>query len=231
MNYICKFGLVHDKPCPTLEPSSNNGFIYSAIGTIVGLVLNRGKIENTFTACAEIVDYGNILINRLPGKKEPPLSHDEALGLYLLDLVDYETFKDNHFVFRGQGKPLNTMVILTALKGVLKLILIGWILGKRHRNHFWQFQITEMDQVAYRFGPALIAFLKMDNGIKTHLEEKLAWKLYVKTTLESGTDGEKNILFALASSLYDEELIDKINPVKTLSGYFGENHPISKAVS
>lgn len=230
MSFICNRGLVHHKPSVNGESPSNNGFIYSAIAQIFGVLLDIEKIKVTFYECAESLFEGKILINRLPGKKEPPLSHDEILGMYLLGLINYNTLKANHFVFHGEGKPFTGMTFLRGLRGVLKLWALSWVLGESHRNHFWQFNVKEMNQIAFRLMPNFIYFLKVDNGIKPHREEKIAWKLYVKTTLESGSNGEKNILFALAFRIKDEKVLNKLDPKQHVVDYFGPGHIISEAV-
>jgi len=226
MKYICDLGLYHDKPCEDGKPSSNNGWVYSAIARTVGLFVDVKELDHVFAKCILKLEKNFILITRLPGKQEPPLSFDEIFGLYILGFVDYKTLADNHFVFHGQGKEVSKETILEFLKGLFRLLGVIIFRGKNHRNFFWQYEIVEMYNFAFRCTPAAIYFFKKDNGIKTNWFEKLSWKLFVKTTIEKGSDGENNILYVMASRLGDKSLIKKIDPKTRLHGYFGDNHPI-----
>ena len=226
MTHICNLGLIHDKPCPDGKPSSNNGWIYSAIAESVGMKFSRTELLKTFNDCVVVVQTGFILINRLPGKQEPPLSHDEIIGMYLLDMIDYRTLKDNHFVYHGPGKPMNMDTIKLTLLGLVKLFIVSKFVGKFHRNLFWEHKIIEMNQIAFRLNPAYAYFLKLDNGIEPHLEEKLIWDIHVQATLESGSNGSKNILYAMAKRIGLEKLQEKINHKKSMGLYFTSDHPI-----
>lgn len=224
MNFVCKYGLTHDREVKNNEPRSNNGWIYTAIREALGMTFDVHKVFDTFKKCVVKIEPGFIFINRLPGKETPPLSHDEIIGMYLLGLVNYSTLKSNHFVFHGKGEEFTKDTFFKTLKGLLKLAMLAYIKGESHRNDFWQHNITEMNQVAFRLNPAYVYFLKMDNGIKPHLEEKLFWKLYVKNTLKNGSPGEINILYAIAKKLDDKNLIYETNPKRNITLYFGDKH-------
>jgi len=228
LNYICKYGLIHDKPCVNNEPSSNNGWVYSAIAESVGMKFSREKLKEVFGKCVEKLEPNFILINRLPEKQEPPISHDEIIGQYLLDMLPYSYLKSNHLVFHGPGRPMNGKTIKGILKGLWRLVLITLFKGKFHRNLFWQYDIEEMNQIAFRLNPFYSYFLKIDNGLKPHAKEKLFWKAHVYKTIKNGSDGEKNILFALASRLDDQSILKKLKPMNSISNYFGDNHHITK---
>lgn len=231
MNFICNYGLVHDKLCgPMLAPSSNNGWIYTAIYQELGFYVDMDLMEHTLRQCIVSLD-NEIIINRLPNReppRTPPLSHDEAIGLYLLGLLSYRRLKANHFVYHGKGEPFGTPVIFDALTGALKLALIAYAKGESHRNNFWKYEIEEIEQVAFRFHPGYIYFMKRNEGIKPHLEERIYWKLFTEQTLSEGSAGSKNILWTMVKRLGDEKLAEKCDPKKNLVEYFGKGHPIAE---
>ena len=217
---------MHKKQSISGESPDNNGWIYSAIARAVGIHLSQQGLRETFEKCVVRLKTGFILINRLPEKEEPPLSHDELIGQYLLGMISYDLLKSNHFVYHGPGRAMNFKTIGEILTGLFKLLLVTYVRGKFHRNLFWEYEIKEMNQLAFRLTPNYVYFLKMDNAVEPHLEEKIYWKLYCKTTIESGSPGSKNILFAMAKRLGDEDLINKIQPHESLGDYFGTSHPI-----
>lgn len=231
MGYKCKYGLYHDKPVKNNEPSSNNGWIYTAYANELGImpinVDQLTRLKRTFQACDEKPGNG-ILINRLPGKIKPPLSRDEVIGLYSLGMLEYSTLKRNHFVFYGKGEPMNKKTFKKILKGLAQLYVITMLKGKSHRNDFWKYKIKNMYQLAFRLTPADSYWLKKCEGIKPHEEERLIWNLYKKCTLENGSHGEINILWLQAKMMGDKKLAKKCKPEKNIKAYFGPDHIFSK---
>lgn len=231
-NFVCRYGLYHDKPVQqNLKPSSNNGWIYSAIAQELHLPIDKNKLQRTYRECKVSVKRNFIKIFRLPNKKEPPISHDEIIGLYLLGMIDYSTLKANHFVYYGKGEPMNKKTISKILSGLAQLAFYVMIKGKHHRNMFWKKNIKNMYQAAFRLHPAYAYFLKKDNGIKPHEEERLIWKLYTQCTLDKGTAGEKNILYLMASRLGDKKLMSKCKFKTNIGRYFGAHHVFTRRVN
>lgn len=225
-NYICKYGLYHDKPVIEKEPSSNNGWIYTAYAKAIGLPISYIKMAQTFKDCVA----NNRIINRLPGKKIPPLSRDEVIGMYYLGMLSYSYLKSNHFVYHGYGKPVNLKTIKEILSGLTTLAIITMIKGKHHRNNFWKYDIKAMYQLAYRLNPADVYWLKKCEGIKPHTEECLAWKLYVKVTVDCGSESERNILWLQAKKLGKNNVLKKINVESNFKSYFGSDHILTRSL-
>lgn len=139
-NYYDDYGRVHHKPCINGEPSSNNGWIYTAY-----LYHAKGEIQATdwlkLASCFEYcrVYYeakGDYIINRHPGKSTIPISRDEILGLADLDLLKPEHLDGWNF----SPYPLPRF-------SPLKLVKQLWEAKGEHRNYFWQ---NSLDQL-YRF--------------------------------------------------------------------------------
>ena len=228
--------LWHDKPCKNGKPSSNNWLIYTAYAKLLKLPYDHNYAAHYFDACTVTLKKGEIKIYRHPGKDKPPFSFDELLGAYILGFIDYETLKANHFVFHGKGKPMSAKVVGDLLIGVAKLAAgdlvgtLGSIVGakKPDRNAFWEKEIKEMYQAAFRVNPGQVWFLKKANKANIHEEDRVLSKLYIECTLKSGSPGEKNILWALAKISGQKSLAKKCDPKKNFGKYFPKDHDFNR---
>lgn len=225
-------GLWHDD----LDLDSNNVFVYGSYAHILGL--DTSRYCEYFEKCKVSVTRDNIIIHRHPNKPEPPLSHDEILGMYILGLVSYDTLKGNHFVFYGHGKPFKMNDLKKVVEGMLELIIhlnMNLFMPKskkiKKRNIFWEKRITKLYTLAFRLNPAYIWCVKKIHGKKPHEEERVLWKFYYENLLKSkGKYSEKNLMWALLVSMGDESRARKLNPVLNFSRYFGEDHELTKAM-
>lgn len=75
---------MHDKPInKDLEPSSNNGWIYTAYADLIGeYFIDPYKRDKLLHDCTQ----GKGENKRLPGLETPPISRDEIIGMYSLYL-------------------------------------------------------------------------------------------------------------------------------------------------
>ena len=234
--------LWHDKPCKNGLPSSNNWMIYTFYAHLLGLPIDSGKMRSYFKQCVVKLDRNNILINRHPGKIEPPLSHDEALGAYGLGLIPYTTLKGNHFMYRGKGSPLRVSDLEKILRGITKLILhhnINLCMSKKkkikQRNLFWKRNIEELYGVAFRLNPALIYVIKRASGQKWHVEEEKLyafWRDCLKKNKSNATGvlSQKNMLWACMILLGDHGQARSLKPWENFDRYFGIEHDLSKSM-
>lgn len=133
-NYQDRYGRYHHKPCIDGEPSSNNGWLYTAYARKLGLPLDFPKLVDCSRKCALHPFYPRF--NRSPGKENPPASRDEVLGLVELGILVYA--KDGSWNFSPRPIPRFNL-----------LRLIGDIREAKgqHRNYFWE---NNLDQL-YRF--------------------------------------------------------------------------------
>lgn len=218
----------HDKKTKNGKPSSGNAFIYSAYAKALKLPLDMGLVQERYSQCVVKVKRGEININRHPGKTRPPFSFDEILGCYYLGLIDYDTLKANHFVFKGRGKKMSTRVIKKALEGIAELAIRKAMGFKVDRNTFWKRKVTRLDQMAYRINPGQVWFFKKHAGANIHKEDEVFRDLYVECTLKNGSEGEKNVLWLLSKMARKRSIMKKCKPERNFKKYFGKAHPFGK---
>jgi hypothetical protein len=138
MSFQDKDGMYHDKQCIDSQPSSNNGWIYTAYAHKAKLSYNQILVFETFKKCKmpnKDLPHGIYLI-RTPYRACPPISRDEILGMAALGFL-----KPHHLDgWNFSPYPLPKFNLITAIKQFLEL-------RGKHRNYFWQ---NNMNQV-YRF--------------------------------------------------------------------------------
>ena len=132
-NYYDKWGRLHHKPCVNGEPSSNNGWIYTAYYDKLNNGMVIGGLKICFEAC-----FRNGAFHRHPPivNSQVPNSRDEILGAASLGLL-----KKAHL----NGWSFSPYLIPPfSLKTLIKQIKE---LKGQHRNYFWK---NNLDQI-YRF--------------------------------------------------------------------------------
>lgn len=140
MNYIDKYGRIHHKLCIDGEPSSNNGWIYTAYAEKLGIELDLKTLQICFHSCLEVKN-DRLFINRSPTKSLPPMSRDEILGLAQLGLLKPMYLQGWNF----SPKPIPKF-------NPIKLVQQLWELRpslKRHRNYFWENNLDQLYRFAY----------------------------------------------------------------------------------
>jgi hypothetical protein len=134
------YSRIHHKPCINGEPSSNNGWIYSAYSHKLGFKLDFPALYQCYRQCLKKnPDTGKMFLIRSPNKELPPNSRDEILGVAYLGLL-----KPSHL--DGWNFSPRTVPAFNPIKLAKQL----WDLRpslKRHRNYFWE---NNLDQL-YRF--------------------------------------------------------------------------------
>lgn len=132
-DYFDKWGRLHHKPCKYGEPSSNNGWIYTAYADKCGIKLDDFMLGVCFRACN---DKG--VLRRHPPIVESnvPISRDEILGMAALGFLKPEHLDGWNF----SPYPIPKFSLLKTVQQVIEL-------KDKHRNYFWQ---NNLDQI-YRF--------------------------------------------------------------------------------
>lgn len=164
MNYYQdKWGRFHHKPCKNGEPSSNNGWLYTAFAVKVGLPVYADLLEECFDKCVEYDPISHSAeLSRSPDKTNPPISRDEILGMTALGLLKQEHLNGWNF----SPFPLPAFSAVKLLKQLWELRpsfsryvtylgdeegdypkLFGYHIITPHRNYFWK---NNLDQL-YRF--------------------------------------------------------------------------------
>lgn len=221
--YQDKWGRYHDKPCHMGEPSSNNGWIYSAYADVLGKDLKRNILTVCFQGCVR--KENPLKIDRSPNRMFPPISKDEIVGMVHFRLVYRVWLKESHWNFCNlpeyEQKPLSFKVIIKAL-------IAAWKIRKEHRNHFWQNQILAIYPLAFRLMPWDVFYVKRYFNKKAAWHEALAFALNYLFVLMGSNNSIRNLTWLQCKDLGFERLAKWLNQKKSFMEYFGENHPFNK---
>jgi len=170
MSYYDKYGRLHHKHCIDGEPSSNNGWIYTAYAAKVGIQLDNIKLSVCMSKCRIPGNPPHLI--RSPDKSLPPMSRDEILGFAALGLLQPEDLQGWNF----SPSPIPRF-------NPIKLAQQLWDLRpslNRHRNYFWQNNLDQMYRFAFsvpvsdrhfilqtwgKFNPIYWAIAKVDSMI------------------------------------------------------------------
>jgi|11BtaG_2_1085332.scaffolds.fasta_scaffold00997_5 hypothetical protein len=235
-NYQDRFTRFHDKPTDGRNPSSNNGFIYTAYAKhIVPDMVDQMKITECVHKC--LVDKNKFQINRNPNDPTPPLSRDEVMGILSIykntgygDLL-YKCLKSNHWNFCNlpeyEKKPLNLNRILTAAD-------ILYDIKDEHRNTVWKENMIDAYPLAFRLPPSDIYYLKRLYGDKPNMLERLH---FYAETLQSVYKGDKSGRVITWLKIKDLGLEDTFLGKKVIARekqsfeeYLGKEHILTKNI-
>jgi hypothetical protein len=229
-NYIDKYGLYHHKAVINGEPSSNNGWIYTAYAQKVGCPISELDLHLCFQNCEVYSpEKAGYILNRLPGKTSVPISRDEILGMTALGVLNLETSRS----FDGWNfspYPLPPFSLIKFVKQLWELKPRGFPLSLaypvefrwKHRNYFWQ---NNLDQL-YRFA---FSVPLQDRHFMLKKWGKFSW--LKPSHLFYATVAKVDSKFGKASGIrflkYGTDIGEFINEMIT---EFPEDHPIVKAV-
>ena len=123
-NYFDKWGRLHHKPCVDGEPSSNNGWIYTAYYDKLNNGMVIGNLRTCFEGCLR-----NGSFHRHPPsiQSKVPMSRDEILGAAALGLLKPQHLNGWNF----SPFPLPKFDIIKTIQQFLEL-------RDKHRNYLWQ---------------------------------------------------------------------------------------------
>lgn len=218
-NYICKYGLMHDKPVKDdLEPSSNNGWIYTAYFAALGNLLpaSEASYMKLRTRCKPY--GGHFILNRLPEKYNPPISRDEIIGMYYLEELTYfKLLTSNFYLTKYIHKHFSYLESIKTL----------WSIRKKHRNYVWKNELLAGYKLAFKLMPHDVYYFKKSMMGKASLISYLFFQLYCLSTVLQNNISAKNVLWLQLHHLQSKFWIKFINQPKNFKKYFGENHPLS----
>jgi len=211
-NYVCKYGLYHDKPVNNMEPRSNNGWIYTAYKKKLFILLysQRQKIKSAYESCVvTAMTDSDYCIYRLPGKKYPPISRDEIIGMYSLGFDPLKNY--GWAMYRETHKPDYWLAIKTL-----------WRIRKEHRNYFWEQHQWEAYPIAMKLWWHDRYYINKMQNKKCSIWQYICFKAYQYSITLKGTAGEKNLL---ALQLDDLGMDNSYLDIKrNLLEYFGPDH-------
>lgn len=151
-NYQDQWSRYHDKPTDGINPSSGNGFLYTAYAVKLGLPISPTQLK----WCWELCSIGGVL-RRNPEGQTSPFSRDECLGAAYLGLLKPNQLKGWNF----SPYPLPKLQVLRLLRQLNMLWTIkpatetgSWykLFGPiyvRHRNYFWKNGLSQIYRVSF----------------------------------------------------------------------------------
>tara|TARA_R110000868_G_C10972634_1_gene770661 strand:- start:37363 stop:38031 length:669 start_codon:yes stop_codon:yes gene_type:complete len=212
--YNCKYGLFHDRPCIDNQPSSNNGWIYTAISKYaLNVEYDKADFKDLYYSCS--LNDQLYIITRLPGKILPPISRDEVIGMVSLGQpIHIKLILNKWNMYSYQM--LENIPFLDTLKTI-------WKIRNKHRNFFWENEILEAYPIAMKLFPHDRYYIKKMKGYTPKALEFFLFYIYAFSIIINGSPGEQNLLYLqlrdLGSYLY------KFIPFKkNLMEYFREEH-------
>jgi hypothetical protein len=214
--YFDKWGRIHDKPCVNNEPSSNNGWIYTAYASRVHAL----QVFDQKTCDALEVCWANK--TRHPENNTvPTLSRDEILGMIWLDCIlsIYTQGKKSEKsmavnLIDGDFWMTNNRPILNPFKFIAQLVLL--IINRKDRNYWWKNNLDQMKFLSMRLPIHDRAFVYRVAG--KHVP--LLWELIERIDRKLKPSSRSG--YAIRSFKYD------MNGFEGIRLYFSEDHPIRK---
>lgn len=239
-NYWCKHGLVHDKPCEQDEPSSANGWIYTAYYN----AKNNRKIQKSITETTQLkrilkkLEHPDrsvgFMHSRLPyssNEQKPyaPMSRDEIIGMYsLLGWIaenEIQVYQNDYYFDKS-------FRIKMPLKKHIEAFKALWA-SREDRNYFWKKNIFPAYKYTFKLWPHDQYWLKKRLGFKPRLHQVILWHLYVVTTILQGTKTKtklsaSNVLWLQLVTLNSKFYRWFIDIDAQFWDYFPEDHPLNK---
>lgn len=203
--YKCKYGLYHDKKVINGEPSSNNGWIYTAYGL---KLFGEVYIEsNTFNECYQSTqDF--MRIDRLPNKRTPPLSIDEVIGMVSLGVLNADMLEAYDWYMYGDIRAYKKIRWIDSIKE-------AWRCRKQHRNYWWKRNNIKMAKLACKIMPWHKAYIKG--------KPNLWFALHVIFTAMGNNTSAKNLCLLMCEDL-NSPLKYLFNKKKQYADYFEDGH-------
>lgn len=217
MNYKCKYELYHDKPVQNNEPSSNNGWIYTAYAYYLGMFNNPMDFvhySNVYAMCV-LVDHPLYWVTRLPEKMFPPISRDEIMGMYILGVLPFKKLKERNFCMIRSN-----FVKFDLVKAVKSL----WEIRNKHRNYAWENKMYHVYPVVFKLYWHDQYFFRKTSGVIPGIFETICFYLYMISTIIKKDPGELNLLWVQLKHLNSKYWIKLIDQKKSFREYFGKDH-------
>ena len=226
MSYQDKHTMWHNKPCINGEPSSNNGWIYSAYARYLAPE-SVNHIERFYVYKDCIKSIFPLKIDRLPNKETPPMSKDEIIGLISAGLVTRHEIESSHYNFCNfedyQPKKLT-------FKSVFKAAKILWSIRKEHRNYVWENNLRDAYCLAFYLPPQDQYYVRRFHGQGTSLTQTLAFYLNAVNVFLRGDKSSRMILWLQLKDM--DHFLSKYVPEKRwISDYFEKDHPFRLTVN
>jgi hypothetical protein len=228
-NYQDRWTRWHDKPCTDGEPSSNNGWIYSAYAqhlmpTTVKTCEDSFKLLDCYLSCRNSV-YP-LKIDRSPNDPTPPLSKDEVIGVVSLGLLEPVELKSSHWNFCNfvDYKPEKLTII-----SIIKAAKLLYAARKEHRNYIWENKVEDAYCLAFWLAPHDQYYVLKQYEKKPSILQTIAFYLNIVSVLTSDNKSTKMMLWLQLADL-EHPLVNLVPKDKWVRNYFGEEHPFTKGL-
>jgi hypothetical protein len=210
----------HHKPVVNGDPSSNNGYIYTAYSKYLAPnTLDRHRIIARFVKCTKSLDP--VKITRLPGMETPPLSKDEIIGMVSLGLISDSELSRSHYNFCSQDIAFERKLSLKSIFGAVKAL---FKIRKEHRNYVWENRIVEAYPLAFRLPPEDIYYVQKYSGVSPSLLNTTIFYANMAMVWAKGDKSSRMMLFLKLNDLGHP--FRKLIPYKKwVRDYFPADHP------
>lgn len=235
MSYQDQWTRFHDKPTNGTDPSSNNGFMYTAEGIFLSPDdIDMDKVFQCYLECRR--SLYPVRIDRNPGQLTPPLSKDEAIALASLGLLTRFELEQSHWQYCNlpeyEPVPITVPVFVKAVKALIKAridIYKKGLTGSKKRNYIWENKILDAYPLAFRLPPEDIFYVKKLYNDKTNIFELVYFFLAACVTLIKDDRSSTMYLWLQLKNIYPK-LADKLPLKKYVKRYFGTEHPFYKGL-
>jgi hypothetical protein len=222
--YQDKFTRYHDKECVYGEPSSNNGWIYSAYAKYLAKnTTSYESLQQCYNQCMR--NYSPLKIDRSPNDKYPPLSKDEVIGLVSIGFLSGSDLEANHWNFCNLEYEPKKLTLITFLKAFFALFKIR----KEDRNYFWENEVVETYPLAFYLPPWDQYYVRKMIGKRPNLLQTLSFYINYLNVL---TNGNKSVRMLLWLQLEDmnHTLLRYIPRDEYVRNYFEQEHVFVKGL-
>jgi len=200
LKYTDRYGRIHDGPSDGDNPSSDNGWLYSAVAKRAGYPISVS--EDTALHCSSARKRHPPTVTNRP---YVPISRDEILGLAYLGYLKPRHLNGWNF----SPEPLPKLNIILLVKQLLEA-------RGQHRTYFWQNRLTQINHLAYSVPLQDRHFLNKCWGRYNPFYHLIH---IIDSNLKKENRSSRNMRFLKTGK-----------DIAGVANYFGPNHPLTKHV-
>jgi hypothetical protein len=228
MNHQDQWTRWHDKPTDGVNPSSNNGWIYSAYAKYLkGDSIDRSRLLRCYLDCVQSLNP--VMVNRSPYQTTPPFSKDEVIGCVSFGLLTDHELENSHYNFCNLDMNFERKL---SIKSLFKAAKTLWNIRKEHRNYVWQNKMVEAYPLAFKLPPEDIYYVKKRYNKKPGILLTAAFYINSLLTIKKGDKSSRMMLWLKVKDLEMENtFIGKMvmkRYKKWVRDYFHKDHPFVK---
>jgi len=224
-SYQDKYTRYHDKPTKNGNPSSNNGWIYSAYSKY--LAPRTYSLDSQWQCFRECVrSYDPLKIDRNPNDLTPPFSIDEVIGTVSLGFLSRHDLNHNYWNFCNLPEYNQKKI---TLKSVWVAARSLFNIRKKHRNYFWENNMTETYDLAFLVQPWHKYYINRHYKYNPTILQTVLFYLNSLFVLTKGNKSTKLILWLQLEDL-NHWLLKFTKKDEWVRDYFDKEHPFVKGL-